>query len=60
MRGLELVEQHEGLFRITLGQPVDAVVLDDLRGVARALDHCVLAVNAKLWIEVRPLSSPID
>ena len=60
VRGLELVEQHEGLFRITLGQPVDAVVLNDLRGVARALDHCVLTVDAKLWIEVRPLSSPID
>ncbi len=60
MRSLELIEQHEGFFRITLGQPIDTIVFDDLRGMARALDHRVLAIYAKLWIEVRSLPSPIN
>ena len=60
VRCLELIQQHKRLVAFTRTQPVDAIVLDDLRRMAGGLGDRIRAIYAKLGIEIRPLSAPIN
>ena len=60
VRRLELVQEHEGLVSVPLGQPIDAIVLDDLRAVAAVFRDRVRPVHAEDRLEIGALPSPVD
>ena len=60
MRRLELVQQHEGLVSLSLGQPINTIVFNDLGTVALVFCDRVRSIDAKLGLEIGALSTPID